>query len=353
MRHVIGALLCLALLCGAPVIAAAQSPAPPPSEPPIDCNAAVPARALTKSELQTLQLCQEVSKLQEEVEAIKLANQTTKGVLGRLSPFTSLISAFATLVVGILGAAVGFIFRSSFEKVQARKLEQDRIIERERHNIQLFASLDSDNRSVQLATVSALLKRIEYVRSQSTDKTSALLECVTVTDVISSVLRDPNADETVTKYVADEIIDALGARKSPKGNPDKAWRALLPKSLAPFPLSDINFQQTRLRNAYWAGVQASGVDFFKADLRGASLAFADLSRAVLYGTDLSGATLTKANLSMANLKGANFAGARLEGANLSGARNIDDAAFDATTTWDASTVWPQGFDPARIVGAIA
>ncbi len=336
--------------CSLAAVATAQEPTPVAEERLVDCSRINPAKTLTRFELQTAQLCQEVSKLQEEVQAIKTTNRTTRGVLGQLTPWTGLISAVVTLVVGGLGTILGFWFRSSFEKSQKQKLEQERILQRETHNLKLFEGLSSDNRSVQLATVSALLKRIEYIRTQPSERATSLLECITVSDVVVSVLRDPNVDESVSKYVADEIIDALGARKSPKSNAEKAWRNALPKGPPPFPLSDLNFQRTRLRNVYWAGVQAGGTDFYMADLSGASLAFANLSQSVLYGANLTNAVLTGANLTNANLEGANLCGAKLEAANLSGVVNIDQAVFDSTTTWDAKTAWPVGFDPAIRLG---
>jgi hypothetical protein len=327
-------------------------PAAPIADSRVDCRKFERLeRELTRSELQTAQLCQEVSKLQAEVRAIQQTNESARGVLGQITPLSALIQAVGTVGVALIGGTIGFFFRRSFDKAQRSKIEQERLkleqerqLEREGHNLKLFASLDGKNSvTVQFATAAALLKRIEQVRASARESAADMIECVTISDVVLSLLRDPDPsrDPSIAKFVADEIVDALGVRKSPKDKPEKEWRKAFPGAKAPFPLSDLNFQGAKLAKAYWAGVQAQRVDFYRADLSGASLAFADLSRAELYRTNLTGATLTDANLSGANLNKADLSGADLTGANLDGVKNIESAI------WNEKTLWPASFTPQR------
>ena len=94
------------------------------------------------------------------------------------------------------------------------------------------------------------------------------------------------------------------------------------------------------------------MDLRGKDLSGANLEWADLTEADLRGTRLAGA----------NLHGAYLTGAQLDGADLTGA-NLDDAYLLAThfgvaalssatfvgATWDQSTTWPPGAEPAMPV----
>jgi hypothetical protein len=72
-------------------------------------------------------------------------------------------------------------------------------------------------------------------------------------------------------------------------------------------LTGVNFERANLRGALLPG----------ANLRKANLKHADLSRADLMEADLEGALFTGANLESANMMGANLKGARLKKANLS------------------------------------
>ncbi|MCG8419509.1 MAG: pentapeptide repeat-containing protein [Proteobacteria bacterium] len=78
-----------------------------------------------------------------------------------------------------------------------------------------------------------------------------------------------------------------------------------------------------------------------ASLTGADLTQASLRDAVLHDAVLTGATLRKADLTGASLRGANLEGADLRGAILDGAdlRNV---------RYSDQTIWPAGFDPAKI-----
>jgi uncharacterized protein YjbI with pentapeptide repeats len=97
------------------------------------------------------------------------------------------------------------------------------------------------------------------------------------------------------------------------------------------------------------GIDLRRVVIVEYDLCGASLNRSDLREAVLVRTDLSKVVFMDANLSDAQLIGADLSDAvlfraDLSGADLSGA-NLEGAYHDASTTW------PEGFDPSE-AGAV-
>jgi uncharacterized protein YjbI with pentapeptide repeats len=101
-----------------------------------------------------------------------------------------------------------------------------------------------------------------------------------------------------------------------------------------------NLEGARLYGAALEGAALKGANLRGAGLTGANLKDAGLHSAVLAGADLTGANLEGAGLDGANLEGANLDGASLKGAVLLGA------------VYDASTIWPSGFDVAG-QGAVA
>jgi hypothetical protein len=108
-------------------------------------------------------------------------------------------------------------------------------------------------------------------------------------------------------------------------------------------------------------VRLDGVDLSDRNMSGVDLSHASLRKSVLAGTRLAGARLNYADLTGADLKNADLTGASLvdthlwkadlRGANLSacgtaGSANLRRALYDATT------LWPPGFDPT-MAGALA
>ncbi len=90
-------------------------------------------------------------------------------------------------------------------------------------------------------------------------------------------------------------------------------------------LRGLDFSRANLRCAWlaWANLSETNLshaDLQEANLRGARLTNADLTGANLVGADLDCADLTGANLTGANLRGANFRGARLHNVQLEGAQ---------------------------------
>ena len=106
----------------------------------------------------------------------------------------------------------------------------------------------------------------------------------------------------------------------------------------------------RCADADLARTDLSGRNLRVADFQGANLSGASLTRANLLRAFLASADLTNANLQSADLSGADLAFADLSQSQLSGAcfrdASLHEARFDGAT-WDAGTVWPEGFDPLQ------
>jgi BTB/POZ domain-containing protein KCTD9 len=82
-------------------------------------------------------------------------------------------------------------------------------------------------------------------------------------------------------------------------------------------ISGSDLIRANLKNAILGSANLSGADLRWADLSGSILQGADLSGASLIGVNLIGADLSAANLSNANLTGVKFRGVKLYGTNLS------------------------------------
>lgn len=323
-------------------------------------------RPLSDSQLQTALLCQEVAKLHEERRTIQAANRAAYGRLGWLIPWTGIIAAGVSLIVAVVIPGTGVLLQRYLHRSQQAKLSQEKFLQedanalqtklqreahdlqmtlqREAHNFELMKGLgESNNKSVQLASISSLLRRIEALRRNGPPGVEQTGEYRTIADIVVSVLRNPEMDVSVSKYVADEMIGVFDLRKG---------GAAVPTNAAPAALRQYNMQEARLSKAYWADVVADDVDFFGADLSGASLRGASMKRAVFYDTDLRKAVLVNACLHEANFYGADLRGARLDGADFTGASNLDAAQFDSATRWNEKTIWPAGFTP-RIEAAPA
>ncbi|MET7868761.1 pentapeptide repeat-containing protein [Streptomyces cyaneofuscatus] len=118
-------------------------------------------------------------------------------------------------------------------------------------------------------------------------------------------------------------------------------------------LAGANLHRANLSRSNLGGCNLNGCDLSEAviemaDLRGAHLQdaridHADMAHALLRDTDLSGAGLAHSDLTEADLRGARLRGADLTGSVLDGIR------LDSSTTWDATTRWPEGFSPGPVV----
>jgi uncharacterized protein YjbI with pentapeptide repeats len=128
-------------------------------------------------------------------------------------------------------------------------------------------------------------------------------------------------------------------------------------------LSDANLTNTDLRHAFLGlcNLRLQGIVMRGADLRHAVLDGVDLRGADLRDANLDGTSLYMVNLFSADLRGSQLsfesggrvlmAEADLRGADLQGANLGLGTVYMDGAKYNASTKWPQGFDPAEF-GAV-
>ncbi len=305
---------------------------------------------VTKVQREIEKIGVEISKFKEEVEQLRSQNS----LLGK-------VTALAGILGGVVGSfvigGIGMLISNRLNTARVRQMRQDWELERERNNIGLFRDLASPSGHQQRAAAAVLIQRLfplAQVRRKGTLRADSyeMVECNTILDVLVAVTKDkpmpggndqPALGSTLGKYIADNMVKALGA-VVPEGEEPPAARAS--------PLAGQDWQGAQLANVWWKRVDARGIDFFNANFERAGLAEAFLRGATFYGSNLQRAVLRGADLRDANLEGADLTGATLLGANLTGA-NLRGAKLDGVRA-NATTTWPAGFHlpVARVAEAV-
>jgi hypothetical protein len=108
-------------------------------------------------------------------------------------------------------------------------------------------------------------------------------------------------------------------------------------------LTGVKLAFRKLRGADFSNAQLKNANFLESDLRAASFIGANLEGVIFYDADLRGA-----NFSGSQVNKARFMTARLESADMR-ADGLDLA--DLRATYNAQTLWPDGFDPEK-AGAV-
>lgn len=221
--------------------------------------------------------------------------------------------AAVSLIVAILTVLLPLFWRF----LQSRRLRQEEAIHRESHNLRLFEALASGNNQLQLAAAAVLAERLApSIRHDTKAEHRVIIRAfLAVTKDLRSSSSDPGTPPELSKFVADQI-----ARNHK------------------LPLSQFDWQNSQVQGAWWEGIQASNVDFWRANLRNVGMRGANLENSVFVEAKLDGAVLVNANLNgarlqRASLRGANLAGAKVVNTNFSGAK------------YDRNTKLPEGFDP--------
>lgn len=182
--------------------------------------------------------------------------------------------------------------------------------------ISLFERLGHASERVQLASAAMLIERLRATATSDPDRRM-------IAHALIAILKEKAAEEgssesrTLHKFIADNMIQALGARRT------------TPDASAVSPLAEYDLQRLRLEGVFWPDLDARGVDFYGSSLIACSLRNARLNNAILYDVDLS-----KAVLHGADLTGANLTKVKLSG-----------------SSYNSATKWPAGFDPVR-AGAV-
>jgi uncharacterized protein YjbI with pentapeptide repeats len=324
-----------AAACLMTATAAAQQPAPtdpvvaaPPPTPSV-CSDLTRDRPATKDYLDFVRACQETFRLQMEVERVKAETENIRASTSN-SMFTALVSLgplFGALVA-LISAGIGYTLKSGTEKrLMLVQQEHARAVRREDRTMNMLSELSGSEAPRQSFAAAGLLSLIrEVMEDPRLSAAERNREASMLITAMLARLRDPDLRPAEVKYMADGLHKIFtGDKKKP----------------APFKASDFNLQQVRLAKAYLADLDARYADFFEADLSDASLRRAQLQNATFRNANLRNSVFAEADLEGADLRGAHLGGARLDEA-----RNLDKARFNAETTWDKSTTWPAGFDPA-------
>jgi hypothetical protein len=289
-----------------------------------EVDSASPDQQLLSQQVEKLKL--ENQKLQIEVQNLGVTTPKEQLAITAAGAIGTVVGTMVTLLV----ALVGWWINRTYNRTQHKKIEQERQLSREKHNLELFQGLGSDNARVRIASASVLLQRLrsEYAgltAGGNHSDTTGQEEVRTLVQVLLSVIkdrqgRDDEGDIALRKHIADNLVKALNlVRDEGPPSPD----------VNPSALQSFDLQGALLRDVFWRGVDLRHVDLFGADLQKASLRNADLRNAVLMEADLRGAVLGGAILEGANLRNANLTG----------------------TKYDKRTLWPENFDP-KASGAI-
>ncbi len=223
-----------------------------------------------------------------------------------------------SVTIAVISAAIQYswhITQSQHLHNEDERLHQEARFHRESHNLKLFEALSSDNHRLQLAAAAVLAERlVSNEENKEAENRTIIRALLAVTKDLRKSVDDPIVPMEISKFVAD-VVKTHGQ-----------------------PLKQFDLQNTRLSGAWWKGVDASEVDFWRADLsyvgmRNAILRCSVLVEAKLDGSVLAGADLTNARLERASLLGTDLRESKLEGANFAGA------------IYNDSTLFPEGFDP--------
>lgn len=293
---------------------AAASSAQEPDAEPADTQAGKESAAQLELEIEKLRA--EINNLEIENEALGVGTRKFSAILGGIGGITGALLTFLVGFAGLKLKAVQDERLRQEKELEDKRLDQDRVLAREKQTLEVFRDLGSNNPRTQIAAASLLLQRLKAQETGGTENKLEELERPTIIKVLVSVLKEKRKShiagfDTLRKYIADNLVELLGDE-----------------------IRNYDWQNVNLSKVWWQGVDAAGVDFYQANLQEAGFRGADLTGAVFYEADLSNAVLKEAKLAEANFYGANLDGAKLEGAK-----------------YDEKTIWPDGFD-AEESGAI-
>lgn len=293
--------------------------------------------------LQAQKLQAEISKLQAEVEDLKSWARPWIAFFGA-------VGGLGGAILGIVAIWLGNKLGRRMDVAQVQKLKQERELDREKHNLELFLALAKNPRE-QIAAASVLLQRLrescdgdgaDIAKSKKNQR-----ERFTISQVLVSTIKIRGTDPNVCKMIGDNLVRSIEAIVPAGKEPSGKYSPLLGTG-SPDVEPKIDFQGVHLTGVWWERVDARAIDFFETHLDRAGLAEAFLCQAVFYRANLSGsvlrhADLRGANLVQANLRNCNLQGAKLQGANLKSANlrgcRLEDAQFDE------KTIWPDRFKP--------
>jgi hypothetical protein len=310
-----------------------------PNTPEVSPGTSADQQKITIEKLQA-----DISKTKADVEKTNAEVANLREIGPGLNRFVTVTTAIGGLAGAIFGGLIAILvarLNTNYNRVQTDKLRQDREFEHEKHNLELYQGLGSDNPRGQFAAAVVLLQRLEQL-CEATDVVGDLnveADKTTITHVLISILKEQVDDgnlNVLRKHIADNLVKALKLVK---------WDGHPEIDRYPSYLASFDLQKSKLNDVFWRGVNLRNVDLYGSDLTRASLRNADLRNAVLYQAILVRSKFNNADLENANLEAACVEYADFSGANLTGTRLID-------AKFNNETKWPTGFDPVEM-GATA
>ena len=175
------------------------------------------------------------------------------------------IGAFSA-TIAILAAVIPY----SWRVIQSKRLQQEELIHRELHNLELFRALSSDNPQLQLAAAAVLAERLtsNKLKNAKAEHRVIIRALLAVTKDLSTSRNNPKelsappgvpiVPMEISKFVADHVVKNHG-----------------------LPLKQFDWQNTRLTGAWWEGVDLSEIDFWRSHLNRAGMRRAILRKTIL------------------------------------------------------------------------
>lgn len=346
LRIAAAALVWMLAVSGAAAQPAAPDTAPTPptvqpevqsTEPdsvPYDCSGFDPKTlaqgTLTKPQRDAVKECLEIR---------HLADQFTREPwdFSRMTPQEATLAAG---LLALLAATIGYLIKAGVDlgseyvriRVERRNMVESRIQDWQN-------DLAGSEHMAQRLAVVGLVRMAKAMGGTKRLLHNGSTDASLIVALLLAWLIEHTDEKAPTKYAADEMRKLFkAARRIPKDVRDIGS--------GPLRLKDYNVQNTRIYDAFWAGIDARGVDFFNATLSKTSFRSARLDRAVFYKATLEETVFKNASLVGANFQEANISDANFIGADLTGVINLATATFKTSPKWSASTKWPEGFDPA-------
>lgn len=252
------------------------------------------------------------------------------------------LDAFLKMLAAIGSPVVAYVLATQNRK----RIKQEDDKHREEHTLELFRALSTPNPHFQQAAASVLVERLKRLKEDIEKRKPTeidLSEQASIQYALHSVLKHDldsedqdsapvardSSSRLLTKYIGEQLIRLnQGQPLDAQGRPfdvnseegQKIYRARLKSPMhKESPLKRFDWQEVKIVQVWWPGVDARGVDFFRSDLRDCGMRFANLQDAVFYEARLCGTTLRAANLARANFQGSDLSSVDLRDADLTGA----------------------------------
>lgn len=244
--------------------------------------------------------------------------------IGVIAPLENpeVLAEFVTAAATILIAATAGIFSFVWRTAQQKRLQTDQDFNRESHNLKLFQALAGEQDSLKLAVASVLIERMRESKknkNSQSERRSIIRALLSVTkDRGSEGEHDSPVPPELIKLIADGVMNELGIA---------GIGGLINQKYQPSPLRVYDLQNVRLDGAYLLGLDARGVDLFRASMKECGLRLSNFDKAILKEADFHRSTLDESTFRGSDLRGANFCNASVKGCDFSGA-NVDGVFWD-------------------------